>query len=106
MPLVNYVDHQGNAFEADVPVGGNAMQGAVDNMIDGILGECGGVCVCATCHVMVDDSWLEKTGSPTMDEGIMLEAVTGREENSRLSCQITITEEMDGLVLHMPKSQY
>ena len=62
MPLVNYVDHQGNAFEADVPVGGNAMQGAVDNMIDGILGECGGVCVCATCHVMVDDSWLEKTG--------------------------------------------
>lgn len=106
MPLVTYVDHKGNAFEANVPAGSTAMQGAVDNMIDGILAECGGSCVCATCHVMVDDAWVEKTGSRSEDEEIMLEAVSGREENSRLSCQIIVTDEMDGLVLRMPESQY
>lgn len=106
MPLVTYVDHKGNAFEANVPAGNTAMQGAVDNMIDGILAECGGSCVCATCHVMVDDAWVEKTGSRSGDEDIMLEAVSGREENSRLSCQIIVTDEMDGLVLRMPESQY
>lgn len=106
MPLVTYIDHKGNAFEADVPAGSSAMQGAVDNMIDGILAECGGACVCATCHVYVDEAWAEKTGSPSKDEDMMLEAASGREENSRLSCQIIVTDEMDGLVLRMPESQY
>lgn len=106
MPLVTYIDHKGNAFEADVPAGSSAMQGAVDNMIDGILAECGGACVCATCHVYVDDAWVEKTGTPSEDEDMMLEAASQRQENSRLSCQIVVTDEMDGLVLRMPESQY
>lgn len=106
MPLVTYVDHSGNAFEAEVPVGNSAMQGAVDNMIDGIIAECGGACVCATCHVIVDDAWLEKTGAASDDENMMLEAAAERQENSRLSCQLIVTDAMDGLVLHMPESQY
>ena len=106
MPLVTYIDHKGNAFEADVPAGSSAMQGAVDNMIDGILAECGGACVCATCHVYVDDAWVEKTGTPSEDEDMMLEAASQRQENSRLSCQIVVTDEMDGLVLRIPESQY
>lgn len=106
MPLINYIDYEGNAFEADVVVGQTAMEGAVNRGIDGIIAECAGSCVCATCHVIVDDAWVAKTGEASEDEKMMLEAASEREENSRLSCQITITEEMDGLILKMPSSQY
>lgn len=106
MPVVNYVDHEGKAIEANVPSGTSAMEGAVNNMIDGIIAECGGACVCATCHVIVDDAWVEKTGKASDDENMMLEAASERQENSRLSCQLIVTDEMDGLVLHMPESQY
>ena len=106
MPLVTYVDHKGNAYEDDVPAGTSAMEGAVNNMIDGIVAECGGACVCATCHVIVDDAWVEKTGKPSDDEDMMLEAAPERQEKSRLSCQLIVTDDMDGLVLHMPESQY
>ena len=106
MPLLTYIDHQGNAYEADVSVGETAMQGAVDNMIDGILAECGGAAVCATCHVIVDEKWIEVTGKASDDELIMLEASSEQTENSRLSCQLIVTDKMDGLVLRMPKSQY
>ena len=106
MPLITYVDHNGNAFEAEVPVGDSVMQGAMDNMIDGIIAECGGACVCATCHCMIDDAWSAKTGEASSDENMMLEAATGRQENSRLSCQLTVTEKLDGLVVHLPESQY
>ena len=106
MPLITYIDHNGNAFEADVPVGDSVMQGAVDNMIDGIIGECGGACACATCHCFVDDAWIEKTGSASEEEQLMLELSSELRENSRLSCQIEVTEALDGLVVHMPQSQY
>ena len=106
MPLIKYVQHNGDTYEAEVPVGNSVMQGAVDNMIDGIVAECGGACVCATCHCMVDDAWREKTGTASDDEEMMLEAASGRQENSRLSCQMTVTEDMDGLVVHLPESQY
>lgn len=106
MPLITFVEHNGNSYEADVPVGNSVMQGAVDNMIDGIVAECGGACVCATCHCIVDDAWLKTTGTPSADEEMMLEAASERQENSRLSCQMIVTEEMDGLIVHLPESQY
>jgi len=106
MPLIKYVLHNGDTYEADVPTGNSVMQGAVDNMIDGIVAECGGACICATCHCMVDTAWIGKTGSASSDEEMMLEAASGRQENSRLSCQLVVTEEMDGLVVHLPESQY
>lgn len=106
MPLINYVDANGNQFEADVEVGSNVMQGAVDNMIDGILAECGGACACATCHCYVDDAWKDKMPAVESSEQDLLEAVVDPKDNSRLSCQLVVTEDMDGLVVHLPASQY
>ena len=106
MPVIKYIEHNGNTHEADVPVGNSVMQGAIDNMVDGIIAECGGACICATCHCIVDYAWVEATGTRSADEDMMLETVTERTENSRLSCQIEVTAEMDGLVVHLPQSQY
>ena len=106
MPVVHYIEANGAEYEAEVPVGESVMQGAVDNMIDGILGECGGVCSCATCHCYVDDDWFDKVGPPEGSEQLMLEMVPTPEPTSRLSCQIRVTSELDGLVVRLPAFQY
>ena len=99
MPLITYIDHQGNKTEVDVPAGDTLMNGAVDNGVEGIVADCGGACVCSTCHCYVDEAWLEKTGRPGEDEGLLLEMTSEVKENSRLSCQIVITDELDRLVV-------
>jgi ferredoxin, 2Fe-2S len=106
MPLVTYINHEGGAYEVDVPVGTSVMQGAVDNMIDGIVGECGGSCSCATCHCYVDEAWLAKLPKPSGMEKDMIECVLEPRPNSRLSCQIVVTPELEGLVVRMPESQF
>ena len=106
MPLVKYIEADGREYEVDVAVGNTVMQGALDNMIDGILAECGGACSCATCHCYVDEAWMAKTGEASDMEKEMLDAVLEQKETSRLSCQIEVTSEMDGLVVHLPESQY
>ena len=105
MPKVTYVSPDGNQQEVIVPVGNSVMEGAIDNMIDGIVAECGGACTCATCHVYVDQEWLEKVGEPGEFERDLLEMVIDPEQNSRLSCQIKMNPELDGLVVHLPKAQ-
>ena len=82
------------------------MQGAVNKLINGIVGECGGWCSCATCHCYVDDAWQERVGAPWDTEKDMLEGAVDPKSNSRLSCQIMMTDELDGLALHLPESQY
>ncbi len=106
MPLINYIEADGNHHKADVAVGESIMQGAVDNMIDSVLAECGGACACATCHCYVDDAWVEKVPAADSSEKDLLEAVVEPKENSRLSCQIFVTEEMEGFTVHLPESQY
>ncbi|NVJ59097.1 MAG: (2Fe-2S)-binding protein [Gammaproteobacteria bacterium] len=106
MPLIKYIDHSGNEFEAEVEAGKSVMDGAMDNMIDGILAECGGCCSCATCHVYVEEKFLPITGEAEGMEKEMLSAVNDPKPNSRLSCQIIVNQDMDGLVVHMPESQY
>lgn len=106
MPRIIYIDATGNEFEAEVEVGSNVMEGAVDHMIDGIIGECGGVLSCATCHCYVDEAWKDKLEPPSELEEDMLDMVLEPKKNSRLSCQIDVTEALDGLVVHLPKSQY
>lgn len=106
MPLIKFVEPCGNEHDIDVPVGSTVMQGAVDNMIDGIPADCGGVCACATCHCYVDEPWMAKAGNIGDTEKEMLEVATGRKENSRLSCQIKVTSAMDGMVVHLPESQW
>ena len=105
MPQVIYIQPDGGQFEVEVPVGNSVMEGAIDNGIDGILAECGGSCTCATCHVYVDASWIDKVGTPGEFEQDLLEMVIDPAPNSRLSCQIKITEDLDGLVVRLPNAQ-
>ncbi|MEE4246440.1 MAG: 2Fe-2S iron-sulfur cluster-binding protein [Kangiellaceae bacterium] len=106
MPLIKYIDHSGNEYEAEVDVGKTVMEGAMDNMIDGILAECGGCCSCATCHVYVEEAFLDKTGEADGMEKELLSVVKEPKNTSRLSCQIVVSDEMDGMTVHMPESQY
>ncbi len=106
MPVINYIEANGTKHEVDVASGENIMQGAVDNMIDSILAECGGACACATCHCYVDDAWSDKIPAAESAEKDLLEAVVEPKENSRLSCQIVVTDDMEGFTVHLPESQY
>ncbi|HEY3743531.1 MAG TPA: 2Fe-2S iron-sulfur cluster-binding protein [Bryobacteraceae bacterium] len=107
MPLIIYKAHEGGIKQVDVPVGTSVMQGAVKNGVDGIIAECGGNCMCATCHVYVDPGWLDKLEPVSDTEDAMLESTAAeRMPNSRLSCQIKVTQELDGLIVTTPESQY
>ena len=106
MPQITYIEHNGTEHSIEVPNGNSVMQGAMDNLIEGIVAECGGACSCATCHVKVDEAWFEKTGGPGELEEQMLECAIDAGPTSRLSCQITVSDELDGLVVHLPESQY
>ncbi|MEM1089350.1 MAG: 2Fe-2S iron-sulfur cluster-binding protein [Pseudomonadota bacterium] len=106
MPKITYVAHDGTRTEQDVPVGWSVMEGAVQNNIDGIDADCGGCLSCATCHIFVDPAWVSKLPPKEDLEDDMLDcAAVDREDNSRLSCQLTVTEEMDGLVVTLPEFQ-
>ncbi len=101
MPKITYIQKSGERQDVDVPVGHSVMEGAIDNSVDGIVAECGGACACATCHAYIDDAWLGKL--PEMDdmEDAMLDASNERRPNSRLTCQIEVTDEHDGMVVHV-----
>ena len=107
MALVTYIEHNGTPHPVQVPNGESVMQGAVNNMIQGIVGECGGALACATCHCYVDDAWVDRVGPPSELETQMLEsAAEDKKPSSRLSCQITVRDELDGLVVRLPASQF
>jgi 2Fe-2S ferredoxin len=105
MPKVTYIEPQGAAKTVDAPAGTTAMEAAIDNDVAGIVAECGGACSCATCHVYVDAAWAEKLRPPDAQEDGMLDCVLDRRETSRLSCQIVLTDELDGIVLHVADEQ-
>lgn len=102
MPVIKYVQSNGQIIEADVPLGSSVMQGAVDHLVEGLAAECGGACSCATCEVHVDQAWMEVVGEACDIEKDMLAASSALCSNSRLSCQIEITPELDGLVVAIP----
>lgn len=106
MPRVTYVQHNGTVHNVELKSGMSVMQGAVDNGIPGIDADCGGQCACATCHVYVDPAWVENTGDPSEQESGMLSLASNAETNSRLSCQIKMTEELDGLLVRLPQGQH
>ena len=106
MPKVIYVSPDGARKEVHVPVGTTVMAAALKNGIDGIVAECGGVCMCSTCHVFVEESFLDKLPPAQDTEEAVLEiAAEERQPNSRLSCQIKMTDALDGLVVRLPKRQ-
>ena len=106
MAKIHFVDHSGETRIIDVENGATVMEAAIRNAIPGIEAECGGACACATCHVYVDEAWREKVGGPSAMEESMLDFAEGVEPNSRLSCQIRVNDELDGLVVRMPESQH
>lgn len=99
MTTLKYVLHDGTEVTCDVPEGSSVMEGAVANLIPGIAAECGGSCSCATCHVYVHEDWLEKTGPAGDTESEMLEFTNSVAQNSRLGCQIKLTDALNGLVV-------
>jgi ferredoxin, 2Fe-2S len=106
MPRVTYIDPEGKATTLDIPVGTSVMQAAVLNGVDGIVAECGGSCMCATCHVYVREDQLAMLPPIGEDEAAMLEGTASpRRTNSRLSCQLAAAPEMDGLVVYTPETQ-
>lgn len=105
MATITYIEFSGEEHALDIAPGLSVMQGAVGNSVRGIIGDCGGSCSCATCHVYVDPAWLDKVGEKSASEEALLEEVCDGQSNSRLSCQIKVTEELDGLVVRLPPKQ-
>ena len=105
MPTITFIDQDGNEREIDAEAGSTVMETAINNDIPGILATCGGSCSCATCHVYVDGSWVGKLPAPALEEMDMLDTAHDLQENSRLSCQIKVTEELDGLIVTTPPRQ-
>ena len=106
MPKVIYITTDETRHEVEVETGYSIMEGAINNNIDGIVAECGGACACATCHSYVDTAWTDKI--PAMDdmEDSMLDAAFERKDNSRLTCQIEMTDDLDGIVIHVADNEY
>lgn len=106
MAKITYVDHEGTEREVDASNGESVMEAAIKNSIPGIDADCGGACACATCHVYIDAAWGEKVGKPQDMEQSMLDFAENVQENSRLCCQITVSDELDGLKVTTPESQH
>jgi 2Fe-2S ferredoxin len=105
MPKVTYIQPDGKTRVVDAPAGSTVMEAAVDNDVAGIVAECGGACSCATCHVYVDPAWADKLPPRDPQEDGMLDCVLDRRPNSRLSCQIVLKNELDGLVVQVADEQ-
>jgi 2Fe-2S ferredoxin len=106
MPKVTFIAFDGKSSTVEAPAGTSLMRAATDNGVSGIDGDCGGNCACATCHVYVDPAWVGRTGSRTHSEEDMLNLVSEHKDNSRLACQITLEDDLDGLLVAMPESQH
>jgi 2Fe-2S ferredoxin len=106
MPKIIYLTRDGARHEVEVENGYSVMEGAINNDIDGIVAECGGACACATCHSYVDGAWTDKLAEMDDMEDSMLDAAFERKSNSRLTCQIEVSNKLDGLVIHVAENDY
>jgi 2Fe-2S ferredoxin len=103
---VTYISHSGATRQVSVPIDNSVMEGAINNGVEGIVAECGGSCMCATCHVYVDPAWLGKLVPIAENEEEMLNSTAStRLANSRLGCQIKLTKDLDGLTVTTPEAQ-
>ena len=106
MPKIVFIEASGKEHVVEAKVGQTVMLAATDNMVPGILADCGGSCTCATCHAFIDERWIATTPPAGADETAMLEGVLDPQPNSRLTCQIKISDALDGAVFRLPASQY
>ena len=105
MPKITYIEHKGKEHHIEMPIGFSIMEGAIKNSIPGIDADCGGSCACATCHVYVDEKFLSKVPKAQESEQDMIDFIQDANKSSRLSCQIVITNDLDGIVVRMPENQ-
>jgi 2Fe-2S ferredoxin len=105
MPKIIFIDHAGSRRDVEAKAGQSIMEAAVANMIPGIDADCGGACACATCHVYVGEAWADKIKAKDDMEESMLDFAEGVQEHSRLSCQILMKDELDGIEVTTPESQ-
>ena len=105
MPKITYISHNGKKNTVDVAAGLSVMEGAIQNNIDGIDADCGGSMACATCHVYVKEEWFDKIPKKEDGEEDMLDMAFEPKKNSRLSCQVLVSEELDGLIVSIPSKQ-
>jgi 2Fe-2S ferredoxin len=105
MPKITYVEHDGTRLTVEAELGATVMETALKNDVPGIVAECGGSCTCATCLVHVDEDWFEKVGGRSEEEEDQLDNAFDVRPTSRLSCQITVSEDLDGLIVHTPAYQ-
>ena len=106
MPKITYIAHDGRETVVEGKVGLSVMENAVRNNVPGIDADCGGACACATCHVYVDEAFRPLTGTASAMEESMLDFAENVEPNSRLSCQIRVSDDLDGLIVRLPESQH
>lgn len=105
MPQLTIIEFNGTEHRLDTDAGKSVMQAAVDALVPGIMADCGGSCSCATCHCYIDEAWLDRLPGPESAERDMLECALDPQPNSRLSCQLHMTPQADGLVVRLPRSQ-
>lgn len=106
MPKINFISHDGESFTVEIEAGFSLMEGAIRNGIEGIDADCGGSCACGTCRVVVEPEWRERVGAAGDVEEIMLEMAPSPMEGARLSCQIEVTDALEGLIVAVPKEQF
>lgn len=106
MPRIVFIEAGGKQHVVEAKLGESVMQAATSNMVPGILADCGGSCACATCHAYLDERWAEKVPQLGQDEIAMIDGAVDTQANSRLTCQISVTEALDGAIFRLPASQY
>lgn len=106
MSSIIFIEHNGTRHETDIADGHSVMEGAVANMVPGIDADCGGACACATCHIYVDEQWLARLPARTEMEVSLLDFAPQVQDNSRLACQIKVSPELAGMIVHLPEAQH
>jgi 2Fe-2S ferredoxin len=104
MPTITYVDVDGTRYDCEVASGLSLMEGAINGGVPGILAICGGSCACSTCHAYIDEAWVERVGAPNDIEEATLDLANDRRPNSRLTCQVQVSDALDGLVVQVAKN--
>jgi 2Fe-2S ferredoxin len=103
---VVFIEHNGTEHEVEAKVGSSLMQAAINNLVPGIEADCGGLCACATCHAYIDAAWIDKIPPRSQGESDLLASALRVRDESRLTCQVQVTEALAGMVIRLPESQY
>ncbi len=106
MPIINFIDPSGKTHACEAQAGQTLMEVAIKHLVPGIIAECTGACSCATCHVYIDEKWRSQTGEAGGMEEDMLDFAVDVQDNSRLSCQVKVSDEMDGMTVRVPERQH